>query len=69
MEGSEMIVIKRKLDGLFLGKFSKAIHDYPVREDISRAKKYTTVNRAKSAIVRITGYSDTTKYEFVEVER
>jgi len=64
-----MVAIKRKSDGLYLGKFSKAIHDYPVRENISRAKKYTTVNRAKSAIVRITGHQDTSKYEFVEVEK
>lgn len=59
-------VVKRKSDGMYLGKFSKTYHMFPVRHDIKCARKYKSESTARAA-VRAMGYSEG-NLQFEEVE-
>jgi len=62
-----MIVIRNKETRKYMGGLNRKTGTHASCDDCVKAKKYSTKNRAIAALVAI-GYSDHSKFQFLEVE-
>jgi len=63
-----MVAIRRKSNGLYMGKYSRRTQSYPAVATLAEAKLYKTIGGAKSALVQL-GYLWLERLEYVEVDQ
>ena len=64
-----MIVVKRKRDDMYLGKYTDGDGYRSATEDIKKARMYKSIKTAKSALATMGYDPENEKYEYIEVSK